>query len=129
MNSLTLFILAILLARSIWSIGANETTIEAWEVERHETILRRAKRNGGFLTVPGGDDIRIERHEFPYDIGIWSNMGQSMSTENVGCTVTGRVPILLAKDSDRYSLGFGHYQGVRLWKKDYHLRPTASMVT
>ncbi|KAL4883811.1 DHHC palmitoyltransferase-domain-containing protein [Aspergillus karnatakaensis] len=77
-NSLTLFVLSILLARTLWSLGANTTTIESWEIERHETLLRRARHYGGFLPGPGGINVRIAKQEFPYDIGIWSNIKAGM---------------------------------------------------
>ncbi|OJJ63044.1 hypothetical protein ASPSYDRAFT_145575 [Aspergillus sydowii CBS 593.65] len=77
-NSLTLFALFVLLVRTLWSLGSNTTTIESWEIERHETLLRRARHFGGFLPGPGGINVRISRQEFPYDIGIWSNIKAGM---------------------------------------------------
>lgn len=77
-NSLTVFALFILLVRTIWSLGSNTTTIESWEIERHATLVRRARVLGGFLEGPGGIQIRIKKQEFPYDIGIWENMKQGM---------------------------------------------------
>ncbi|MCJ1344790.1 Palmitoyltransferase [Peltigera leucophlebia] len=77
-NSTTLFALAILLVRNIWCLGANVTTIEGWEMERHETLLRRAKVLGGYLDGPNGIKVKIDRQEFPYDIGIFKNMSQAM---------------------------------------------------
>lgn len=77
-NSVTLFVLSILLARNIWLLGANMTTIEAWEVERHETLVCRAKSLGGYLDGPGGVKMKIVKHEFPYDIGIFRNIQQGM---------------------------------------------------
>ncbi|OJJ46156.1 hypothetical protein ASPZODRAFT_2067593 [Penicilliopsis zonata CBS 506.65] len=77
-NSLTVFTLSILLFRSLWSLGANETTIETWEIERHKTLVRRAKYLGGYLDGPGGVKIQIKKQEFPYDIGIWSNIKAGM---------------------------------------------------
>lgn len=84
LNSLTLFALVILLVRSLWSLGANETTIETWEKERHSTLVRRARHFGGYLDGPGGIKIRIKKQEFPYDIGIWANIKAGMGgTSNV----------------------------------------------
>lgn len=84
-NSLTVFMLFILLVRTLWSLGANTTTIESWEIERHETLLRRARHYGGYLEGPGGIRVRIKRQEFPYDIGIWSNIREGMGgSSNVG---------------------------------------------
>lgn len=79
-NSITWFALSILLLRSIWSIGTNVTTIEAWEIERHETLLRRARVSGGYLDGPDGTKVRITRQEFPYDVGIFRNIRQGMGS-------------------------------------------------
>ncbi|KAI9699182.1 MAG: Palmitoyltransferase [Bogoriella megaspora] len=81
-NSLTWFALTILLFRTLWSLVTNTTTIEAWEIERHETLLRRAKYFGGWLDGPDGSKVRIVRQEFPYDIGVWRNVVQGMGTAN-----------------------------------------------
>ena len=81
-NSLTLFALTILLGRTIWSICLNMTTIEGWEVERHHAILRRARVLGGYLNGPDGAKVRIEHQEFPFDVGIWSNICIGMGTRN-----------------------------------------------
>jgi palmitoyltransferase len=77
-NSLTVFMLFILLVRTLWSLGSNTTTIESWEIERHETLLRRARHFGGYLEGPGGVRVRIKKQEFPYDIGIWPNIREGM---------------------------------------------------
>ncbi|KAL3458446.1 DHHC palmitoyltransferase-domain-containing protein [Aspergillus heterothallicus] len=77
-NSLTVFVLFILLVRTLWSLGTNTTTIESWEIERHETLVRRARHFGGFLSGPGGVNVHIRKQEFPYDIGIWSNIKAGM---------------------------------------------------
>ena len=78
-----LFALSILLVRTLWSLCSNTTTIESWEIERHETLLRRARHFGGFLDGPDGVKISIVRQEFPYDIGIWNNIAQGMGSRNV----------------------------------------------
>lgn len=75
---MTVFALFILLVRSLWSLLFNTTTIESWEIERHETLVRRARVLGGYLEGPGGKKIRIAKQEFPYDIGIWSNVKNGM---------------------------------------------------
>ena len=54
------------------------TTIEGWEIERHETLVRRARLLGGYLDGPDGTKVRIRKQEFPYDIGILRNMRQGM---------------------------------------------------
>jgi palmitoyltransferase len=82
-NSFTLFVLTILLIRNIWCLAVNTTTIEGWEIERHNTLVRRARHFGGFLEGPDGVKIRIKRQEFPYDMGIWTNFKQGMGTGNV----------------------------------------------
>lgn len=79
-NSITLFALAILLARNIWCLGGNVTTIEGWEIERHETLVRRARSLGGYLDGADGMRIKIRKQEFPYDIGILSNIRQGMGS-------------------------------------------------
>lgn len=77
-NSITLFALAILFVRNVWSLCANVTTIEGWEIERHETLLRRARVLGGYLDGPDGISVKITKQEFPYDIGVLQNILQSM---------------------------------------------------
>ncbi|MCJ1464029.1 Palmitoyltransferase [Pseudocyphellaria aurata] len=77
-NSITLFALAILLVRNVWSLCANVTTIEGWEIERHETLLRRARTSGGFLDGPDGISVKISEQQFPYDIGVIQNILQGM---------------------------------------------------
>lgn len=70
------------LLRTLWGIGANITTIESWEIERHAKLLRRARALGGYLDGPDGIRVRIDKQEFPYDIGIWTNIVQGMGTAN-----------------------------------------------
>ena len=83
-NNLTLFALSILLIRVFWLLGSNITTIEGWEIERHKTLLRRARVLGGYLDGPDGVKVKIHRQEFPFDIGIWGNIKQCMGgTGNV----------------------------------------------
>ena len=81
-NSITLFALAILLIRNLWCLAVNTTTIEGWEIARHETLLRRARTFGGYLSTPEGVKIRITRQEFPYDIGFFANIAQGMGSAN-----------------------------------------------
>ncbi|KAJ4287233.1 Palmitoyltransferase [Kalmusia sp. IMI 367209] len=82
-NSITVFAIGVLLVRNIWCLAVNTTTIEGWEIERHKTLLRRARHFGGMLQTPDGTAVPIKRQEFPYDIGIWSNITQGMGTANV----------------------------------------------
>lgn len=81
-NSITLFAVGILLIRNLWCLAVNTTTIEGWEIERHRTLLRRARHFGGYLESADGSQVRIKKQEFPYDIGIWSNIVQGMGTAN-----------------------------------------------
>lgn len=82
-NFVILFALTILLGRDIWCLALNTTTIEGWEIERHKTLVRRARYFGGFLPGPDGVKVRIQKQEFPFDVGIWGNFKQGMGTGNV----------------------------------------------
>ncbi|KAF2707584.1 zf-DHHC-domain-containing protein [Pleomassaria siparia CBS 279.74] len=82
-NFFTLFVLSMLFVRVIWCLAVNTTTIEGWEIERHRTLVRRARHFGGFLEGPDGVMMRIQKQEFPYDIGIWNNFVQGMGTWNI----------------------------------------------
>ncbi len=82
-NSLTLFMLFVILVHAISGLGGNVTTIESWEIARHTKLLRRARVFGGYLDGPDGLKVKIERHEFPYDIGIWANIKQGMGSGNI----------------------------------------------
>lgn len=82
-NSITLFALSILLVRSIYSLAINTTMIESWEIERHEALVERARKTGGWVYGNGGQKVYIRHQEFPYDIGIWKNIVQGMGTSNV----------------------------------------------
>jgi palmitoyltransferase len=81
-NSITLFVLGILFLRNVWCLAVNTTTIEGWEIERHKTLLRRARHFGGYLSTPDGSQVRIKRQEFPFDIGIFANIAQGMGSAN-----------------------------------------------
>ena len=81
-NSFTLFALALLCIRNIWCLAVNTTTIEGWEIERHRTLVRRARHFGGYLEGLDGGQVRIKKQEFPYDVGILSNIVQGMGTAN-----------------------------------------------
>lgn len=92
-NSVTWLGLFILLVRTIGSLLFNTTTIESWEIERHETLVRRARVLGGSLEGPGGVKIRIRKQEFPYDIGLFSNIVQAMGdTMNVSLSCHSCMP-------------------------------------
>ena len=77
-NTLALLFIGLLLVYNIWTLGANVTTIESWEIERHHSLVRRAKRNGGYLDGPDGIRVRIRHQEFPFDIGLVKNICQGM---------------------------------------------------
>ncbi|KAH9840465.1 hypothetical protein Tdes44962_MAKER01665 [Teratosphaeria destructans] len=81
-NSFLLFSMLLLLGRTIWGLCLNMTTIEGWEVDRHEAVLRRARVMGGYLHGPDGQRVKIEQQEFPWDVGIWTNICQGMGTWN-----------------------------------------------
>ena len=81
-NSTTLFLVAVTLIRTFWGLGGNVTTIESWEIERHRQLLRRARVLGGYLDGPDGIKVKLVKHEFPYDIGIWQNIQQGMGSAN-----------------------------------------------
>jgi palmitoyltransferase len=112
-NFFTFFALFVLLVRSLWNLAINQTTIETWEVERHEVLLRRARQFGGYLDGPDGQRIRIVRQEFPYDIGIFRNIAQGMGSSNVGG------PRSCIKTSTDYFCsrwhGSGHFQRRLRW--------------
>jgi palmitoyltransferase len=82
LNSIALFALSILLIRSIYSLAINTTMIESWEIERHEALVDRARKMGGYVYA-NGQKMRIERQEFPYDVGIWRNLCEGMGTDIV----------------------------------------------
>jgi palmitoyltransferase len=80
---MALFALVVMFGKSVWSMMWNVTTIEEWEIDRHKTLLRRARVTGGYLDGPDGMQVRITRQEYPFDIGIWENLKQGMGTSNV----------------------------------------------
>lgn len=81
-TAITLFILTVLLVTSVHSLVLNTTMIEQWEIQRHSALVRRAKKNGGYVATPGGGELRIEQQEFPYDVGIWNNIVQGLGSSN-----------------------------------------------
>ncbi|KAL8865501.1 MAG: hypothetical protein Q9174_006852 [Haloplaca sp. 1 TL-2023] len=70
--------MSVLLIRNTWVLGSNVTTIEGWEIDRHEILVRRAKKRGGYLDGPDGTRVMITKQEFPYDIGLYQNARQAM---------------------------------------------------
>ena len=82
-NTLSLFLVGVTFARTCYALAVNTTTIESWEIERHQQLLRRAQVLGGYLDGPDGKRLRIVKQEFPYDVGIWRNIKQGMGTGNI----------------------------------------------
>ena len=78
-NSMTLFAVGIMFLRHAWNLAANMTTIEGWEIERHDSLVHRARRRGGYLDGPDGIRIQLTKQEFPFDIGILKNIAQGMT--------------------------------------------------
>jgi palmitoyltransferase len=78
-----LFALTILLVTASNSLLTNTTMIEAWEIERHSSLVDRSRYLGGYVQGPGGRRVRIVKQEFPYDIGFWKNLVQGMGNKNV----------------------------------------------
>ncbi|KXH37101.1 DHHC zinc finger domain-containing protein [Colletotrichum simmondsii] len=63
----------------------NETMIEGWEVDRHAAVCDRNRKDAGefwSMTGPDGKKLRLEKVEFPYDVGIYANLSQAMGTSN-----------------------------------------------
>lgn len=82
-TTLVLFALTVLVITAIHSLFINTTMIETWEIERHEALVRKARKQGGYIYGPSGVKIRIQRQEFPFDIGFWQNAVQGMGTSNI----------------------------------------------
>ncbi|KAJ8058128.1 hypothetical protein OCU04_012986 [Sclerotinia nivalis] len=84
-NGLSLFAMSLLLMRTAYSLATNMYMIEAWEIERHDAIIERSKTRNmrGYVYANGGRKVRVEKVEFPFDIGIWENIVQGMGTTNV----------------------------------------------
>ncbi|KAG6041811.1 hypothetical protein E4U41_001555 [Claviceps citrina] len=74
--------LGIMLIATIKNWLFNCTMIEGWQLERHEAILEREGMDCRDLRGPDGKKVRVEKVEFPYDVGIFANMSQAMGTSN-----------------------------------------------
>lgn len=94
--------MAMLLITCLQSLATNTTTIEELEIERHKKLLKRARKNEGYLHGPDGMMIRLAKQEFPYDIGIWANLVQGMGTVNVRFEL-----IMCARQNAYLCLGVG----------------------
>ncbi|KAG6006340.1 hypothetical protein E4U21_007143 [Claviceps maximensis] len=77
--SLTLGIMLITTTKN-WLF--NCTMIESWQLERHEAVIERGGRDWWDLYDSDGKKVRVEKVEFPYDLGIFTNMSQAMGTSN-----------------------------------------------
>lgn len=75
--------LGIMLATTVKTWMFNCTMIEGWQVDRHEAIMNRGGRDWWDINGADGKKVRVERVEFPYDLGIFANMSQAMGTSNV----------------------------------------------
>jgi len=106
----------------LWNI----TTIEEWEIDRHEALLRRARATGGFLEGPDGERIQIKRQEFPYDIGVWGNLVQAMGTWNVSIFQSSICSSL--QDLGRCLRGFFHSPQPPVCQVGWNLKRTALKV-
>ena len=82
-NGVTLLCIGILCGRTVYCLVVNMTSVESWEIERHEALRARAAKRGGYVTGPGGVRMRIRRHEFPYDVGVWRNICIGLGSWNV----------------------------------------------
>ncbi|KAL6863163.1 Palmitoyltransferase [Amphichorda felina] len=74
--------LGIMLITTVKGWVLNQTMIEGWEQDRHEAIAERGGRDWWEVTGPDGEQILFEKIEFPYDVGLFSNMAQAMGTSN-----------------------------------------------
>lgn len=75
--------LGIMFANTIKTWVFNQTMIEGWEQDRHESLIERGNREWWDVSGPNGETYRFEKLEFPYDIGIFNNMAQAMGTRNI----------------------------------------------
>ncbi|KAI0503039.1 zf-DHHC-domain-containing protein [Xylaria bambusicola] len=80
--------LGILLVTAVRGWLFNITMIEGWEIERHEAVLQRGgyEEEDWWRTSDGDTDSAprsmVDPVEFPYDIGVYTNMAQAMGTSN-----------------------------------------------
>ncbi|KAK1254638.1 hypothetical protein MKX08_008633 [Trichoderma sp. CBMAI-0020] len=81
--SITCFALGLMLITTLKGWVENQTTIEGWEVDRHEASIGRGRQDWWDIRGPDGEPLQFEKVEFPYDIGFFANMAQAMGTANV----------------------------------------------
>ncbi|KAK0747823.1 DHHC palmitoyltransferase-domain-containing protein [Apiosordaria backusii] len=80
----TFFALFILLVTTLKSWVVNQTLIEMWELDRHNSLLSKissSASNNDYWT-DDFDPAALSRIEFPYDLGFFKNMSQAMGTSN-----------------------------------------------
>jgi len=82
-NSITLFALTVLFVGATHGLAINTSMIEHWEIERHEALIDRSRKLGGYIYANNGKRVRVQHQEYPYDVGIWKNLVQGMGTRNV----------------------------------------------
>ncbi|KAL9049470.1 MAG: hypothetical protein Q9162_007208 [Coniocarpon cinnabarinum] len=82
-NNITLLSIGFILLRTLYCLAINMTSVESWEIDRHELLVRRAKKRGGVLNGPGGMQIQMRHHEYPYDVGMFKNIAQAMGSNNL----------------------------------------------
>ncbi|KAI1421824.1 DHHC palmitoyltransferase-domain-containing protein [Xylaria sp. FL1777] len=85
----TALALGILLVTTVRAWLLNTTMIEGWEIERHEAVLQRGgyeEEEDWWRTADGEGDAAprsmVDPVEFPYDVGMYTNMAQAMGTTN-----------------------------------------------
>ncbi|TGJ79353.1 hypothetical protein E0Z10_g9418 [Xylaria hypoxylon] len=84
----TALALGILLATTVKGWMLNTTMIEGWEIERHEAVLQRGgyEEEDWWRTSDGDADAAprtmVDPVEFPYDVGMYTNIVQAMGTAN-----------------------------------------------
>ncbi|KAK6612867.1 palmitoyltransferase pfa4 [Botrytis cinerea] len=71
---LSLFAMSLLFLRTAYSLATNIYMIEAWEIERHDAVIERSqtKNMRGYVYANGGRRVRVQKVEFPFDIGVES---------------------------------------------------------
>ncbi|EFY86345.1 palmitoyltransferase pfa4 [Metarhizium acridum CQMa 102] len=74
--------LAIMLVTTMKSWLFNCTMIEGWQIERHDAVMERGGQDWWDINGSDGKKIRVERVEFPYDLGFFANMSQAMGSSN-----------------------------------------------
>ncbi|KAI1362716.1 zf-DHHC-domain-containing protein [Xylaria arbuscula] len=82
--------LGILLVTTVRGWVFNTTMIEGWEIERHEAVLQRGgyddedwwRTSDGDNNTDAAPRSLVDPVEFPYDVGIFTNMAQAMGSSN-----------------------------------------------